>query len=91
MGNWKIIACAASCWLLVGCTALQDMMGVEPKGTAAAQAPVVNSDSFCLIAQPISWSSKDTPETIEQVKELNAIGTRLCHWQGHPTLPAPKP
>lgn len=90
MRGWKIIACAGFVASLAGCAALQDMMGVEPKDLAAAQAPVVNSDSFCLIAQPIAWSSKDTPETIEQVKEMNALGVRLCHWQGH-TVPPPKP
>lgn len=66
-------------------------MGVEPKSLAVAQAPVVNSDTFCLIAQPIAWSSKDTPETIEAVKEHNAIGVRLCHWQGHTIIPKPQP
>ncbi len=90
MRGWKIIACVTACWLLAGCVALEDLAGVEPKGLAAAQAPVVNSDSFCLLAAPIAWSSKDTPETIEQVKELNALGTRLCHWQGH-TVSPPKP
>lgn len=91
MRGWKILACAIALGALAGCSTIQDMMGVEPKSLAVAQAPVVNSDTFCLIAQPIAWSSKDTPETIEAVKEHNAIGVRLCHWQGHTIIPKPQP
>jgi len=53
---------------------MMDFAGIEPKGS------VVNADSFCLVALPISWSTKDTDETIEQVKEHNAVGKRLCGW-----------
>jgi hypothetical protein len=54
---------------------MMDFAGIEPKGTMP-----VNADSFCLIAQPISWSTKDTDSTIEGVKEHNAVGKRLCGW-----------
>lgn len=56
------------------CGSLMDFAGIELKGTAT------NADSFCLIAEPISWSTKDTDQTIQQVKEHNAVGKRLCHW-----------
>ena len=53
--------------------------------TACCQVPTTVSDatdaaSFCQIAKPIRWSKLDTPETIEQVKELNAIGIKICGW-----------
>ena len=38
----------------------------------------VTSD-FCLIAEPIRYSkSKDTAETVAQVREHNAVWKRLC-------------
>jgi hypothetical protein len=33
-----------------------------------------------MASQPIHWSQKDTPETVEQIKEHNAIGVKLCGW-----------
>lgn len=57
-----------------GCAMLMDAMNVEPKGSQT------NPSAFCLIARPITWSAKDTDATIEQVKEHNAVGKRLCGW-----------
>lgn len=37
--------------------------------------------SFCKAAAPIYWSDKDTDKTIAQVKELNAVGKKLCNWK----------
>lgn len=42
-----------------------------------------NIASFCEIATPFSWSSRDTPETIIQAKAWNAVGIKLCGWKGH--------
>lgn len=36
---------------------------------------------FCQVAEPISWSSKDTGITILQVKQHNAVGKELCGWR----------
>lgn len=36
--------------------------------------------TFCSGARPIYWSSKDTPGTIVQVKEHNAVGKGACGW-----------
>jgi len=32
----------------------------------------------CIAYQPITWSSKDTKETILQIKTHNAVWTALC-------------
>lgn len=37
----------------------------------------VETDLFCQIAKPITWSSKDTDETIRQAKAHNAVGVKL--------------
>lgn len=34
---------------------------------------------FCDAARPIYWSKKDTPKTVAQIKEHNAVG-KLCGW-----------
>jgi hypothetical protein len=69
---------------LTACETLMNSLEIEPKGSQV----VTNSDSFCLIAQPILFDRfNDTEPTIEQVKEHNAIGKRLCHWQGNPQPP----
>ena len=38
----------------------------------------VGTDAFCSIAKPITWSVHDTDETIREVKEHNAVYTKLC-------------
>lgn len=39
------------------------------------------TDSFCLIAQPIYGDpEKDTPETMQQIDEFNAVGMEVCGW-----------
>jgi hypothetical protein len=37
-----------------------------------------NALLFCQGARPIYWSVKDTPETIKQVKEHNAVWRYSC-------------
>lgn len=34
----------------------------------------------CASFQPIYWSRLDTPKTVAQVKEYNAVGKALCGW-----------
>ena len=42
-----------------------------------------NAASFCDLAKPIHWSrSGDTPETIIEAKEHNALGVKFCGWKG---------
>lgn len=44
--------------------------------SAATKAP------FCSLAEPIFYSKADTELTKKQVRELNAIGKKLCGWSG---------
>lgn len=53
-------------------------MGSE--GTSSVSS---GAASFCDIAKPIVWYTADDPRTIEAVKEHNAVGVKLCGWQGH--------
>lgn len=39
-----------------------------------------NGAPFCDLAKPIFWVDGDTNETIEQIKEHNAVGKDKCHW-----------
>lgn len=39
-----------------------------------------SSAPFCEIAKAIPWADEDTNETIEAVKEHNAVGKKLCQW-----------
>lgn len=48
--------------------------------TTTASKGKTNTASFCQVAEPIYWSSKDTDETIKQVKEHNAVGVQICNW-----------
>jgi hypothetical protein len=47
---------------------------------SAATDPLPGAQSFCDIARPITWSTRDTPETVLEVKAHNAVGKRLCGW-----------
>lgn len=47
-------------------------------GSVETSTPPPAAETFCQIAKPISWSTKDTDETIRQVKEHNAVFLRLC-------------
>lgn len=50
-------------------------------GSGVTEPPVVGANTFCAIAKPITWSARDTDETIRGVKEHNAVGIRLCGWK----------
>lgn len=43
----------------------------------AAKTASVETDLFCEVAQPISWSKKDTDQTIKEVKAHNNVGKEL--------------
>ena len=47
------------------------------KGSGATD-PLPGADTFCRVARPISWSTKDTDATIREVKEHTAAWKRLC-------------
>lgn len=51
-------------------------------GSGETETPIAGADTFCRVAQPITWSSRDTDETIREVKAHNAVGVRLCGWKG---------
>lgn len=56
-------------------------------GSATAE---LNHASFCQIARPITYSSRDTALTREEITEHNCVGHTLCGWQvGATTCPAP--
>lgn len=61
--------------------------------SGATESPAVTETlghaAFCDVAEPIAWSGGDTPETIVQVKEHNAVGKELCGW-GHQSQSAGK-
>jgi len=42
---------------------------------------VLTTKVACGSFVPITWSKKDTPKTIEQIKEFNAVGKELCGWK----------
>ncbi len=48
-----------------------------------ATSPLVGGpNTFCKIAEPITWSSRDTAETVIGVRSHNAVGKELCGWRG---------
>lgn len=46
--------------------------------TTTASGPT--DASFCDIAKPFRWKTKDTDTTIAQAKEWNAVGKSNCGW-----------
>jgi hypothetical protein len=57
----------ALCALVAGCA-----------DTAPVQKVVVQSDSYCRIAERIRWSRRDTGSTISQIRKHNARHRRIC-------------
>lgn len=49
---------------------------------SGATEPVRGAETFCAISQPITWSGRDTDQTIREVKSHNATGIALCGWKG---------
>lgn len=59
------------CLLLAAC---------QMTGSAATKSVTTSGATFCEVAKVISWSSKDTRETQDQITEHNAVGKELCRW-----------
>lgn len=57
------------------------------------QTPTVATDTFCDIARPISYSSRDTDQTRAEILSHNAAGCAVCesHPVWVPKCVAPKP
>ena len=48
-------------------------------GTSAIEQPLPPpKPTFCAVAKPIGWSSRDTAETVIEVKAHNACYEALC-------------
>lgn len=43
-----------------------------------ATSPMPGAVVYCQIEKPISWSKRDTDQTIREVKEHNAVHKALC-------------
>lgn len=52
--------------------------------TTQTSLGAISHASFCSLAEPIYFSKADTELTKKQVRELNAIGKKLCGWKGKP-------
>lgn len=37
--------------------------------------------ALCTQFRPISWSTRDTDQTIREVKAHNAVGVAVCSWE----------
>lgn len=58
---------------LLGCGLLTLMV----TGCMTTTASVV-TDSSCDIFEPILWSQQDTAETVQQIREHNAVFREVC-------------
>ena len=54
------------------------LVGVSGLLAASCSTTTVSNETSCLVWTPISWSSKDTPQTIEGVKLNNARRQAWC-------------
>lgn len=66
--------------------------GIDPAALAlkaAAAEPSLNHASFCQVAKPIGYSSRDTDRTLLEITQHNCVGHKLCGWKvGTATCPA---
>ena len=48
--------------------------------TTSSSAPTKEAATkvACQSFEPIYWSAKDTPKTVAQIKEHNAVGSKIC-------------
>lgn len=49
-----------------------------PLAGCATTTPTFVTDTSCLAFEPITYSRRDTPETIKQIKGHNAAYDSLC-------------
>lgn len=67
--------------LLPSVILLQSCVTTTGSGGISAP-PELKRAAFCDVAQPISWSRRDTPETVLEIKaKNNAPGISLCAWK----------
>lgn len=64
---------------LVLISALPILGACQTLGTNSSE---IKRAPFCALAEPILYSKADTELTKKQVRELNAIGKKLCGWRG---------
>lgn len=57
-------------------------LGIALLKCTTAEAPP--AQTFCQIAEPQTWSAKDTRRTKEQVDRHNRVGKKLCGWGARP-------
>lgn len=67
-------------WLLMGCTGTTPTRDPDAGTVAVAEVKTSAWDGFCSVAKPISWSKRDTPETVLEVKQHNHLGAVHCGW-----------
>lgn len=72
----RVLMLSSVTLILSGCVSLT--------GSGETEVPVARpgAEAFCDLARPITWSTRDTDETIRGVKSHNALGVRLCGWEG---------
>lgn len=56
--------------MLAGCSTINQTLTAATKRVSGAQ--------FCSVAEPITYSRKDTVDTQKQVREHNAVWDELC-------------
>ena len=58
-------------------SAIVTLAACQTTPTPSAGIRVIAQAPFCAVAEPILYSSRDTPETQRQVREHNAVGVAL--------------
>lgn len=53
----------------------------SPTPTGGTDAMTGSHADFCQVAKAISYSSRDTAQTREEIAEHNCIGHVLCGWK----------
>lgn len=48
--------------------------------TGSGETKALGHAAFCVVARPITWSGRDTLETVAQIKAHNAAGREICGW-----------
>jgi hypothetical protein len=79
---WLKRLALASSLTLAACSMTPSTETVKPLPkldlTAGGLQPGESSLPFCLAADPITYSARrDTPETVEQIRGHNAVGSKL--------------
>lgn len=68
----RALSLTASMLILSGCATLTALGETE------------TDRAYCDAFRPISWSARDTDQTIREVKAHNATGRDICAWQVPP-------